>query len=81
MCYIWLIELLSLKKVFTISCALFALFLICQELFTFAVTKPTSTSKAERDLKIDDLPEVVICLEPGLDSDVLKTYGYDIRSY
>ena len=81
MCYIWISEICSLKKVFKITCALLTLFLIYRALYTFSVTKPTSTSRAEKDLKITDLPEVVICLEPGLDSEKLEGYGYKIHSY
>ena len=55
--------------------------MIGQELFTFAIVKPTTTSKEEKDLEISDLPEVVVCLEPGFDTEVLKNYGYKTLGY
>ena len=77
MCNNWLLlELFSLRKVLKYFCTLLTLFLVCQELFTFVVIKPTSTSKEEKEIDITDLPEVVICLDPGFDSRVLKKYGY-----
>ena len=68
--------LCSLRKVLKLSCALLTLFLIYQLIHTFLVIRPTTTSKEEKDLDISDLPEVVICLENGLDSKVLENYGY-----
>ena len=59
-----------------LTCALLTLFLICQELFTFVVEKPTTTSREEKVFDFKDIPEVVICLEPGIDTKVLKKYGY-----
>ena len=81
MCYNWLLlELFSLRKVLKYICTLLTLCLVCQELFTFVVVKPTSTSKEEKEIDITDLPEVVICLDPGFEGRkegrVLKKYGY-----
>ena len=60
------------KNFFISICGLLTLFLICQELFTFVVEKPTSTSREEKDIEIKDIPEVVICLQPGFDIKVLE---------
>ena len=81
MCYNWILELCNLRKVFKFICILLTLFLVCQELFIFAVTKPTSTSNEEKGLEIIDFPEVVICLEPGFDANVLKKYVYQTDTY
>ena len=81
MCFKWLLGLFSLRNGFKFICILLTLFLICQELLTLVVIKPTATSKEEKELKSTDLPEVVICLEPGFDSEVLEGYGYKTRSY
>ena len=75
------LELCSLRKVFTLSCTLLTLLLVYQELINFLVTKPTTTSNEEKELQIRDLPEVVICLEPGLDSKAMEKYGYKSHFY
>ena len=78
MCYS---RLCRLRKIFKIFCTLLTLLLIGQELFTFVIVKPTTTSKEEKDLESSDLPEVVVCLEPGFDTEVLKNYGYKTLAY
>ena len=56
--------------------------LIYQELVTFSVTKPTTTSKEEKKLDTSDLPEVVVCLDPGFDTEIMRKYNYrPIRYY
>ena len=55
--------------------------LIYQELVTFSVTKPTSTTKEEKKLDTSDLPEVVVCLDPGFDTDVMRKYNYRPINY
>ena len=40
--------------------------------FRFVVEKPTSTTKMEKKLEMTDLPEVVICIVPGLNPRALK---------
>ena len=34
------------------------------------------SSKEERNLETADIPNVVICLDPGFDDKVLRKYGY-----
>ena len=65
-----------MEKVFKFACALLTLLLIGQELANFAIIKPTVTSKEKKGLEIVDIPDVVICMEPGFDIEVLKQYGY-----
>ena len=76
MCLTEFLNIRSLEKVFKFACALLTLLLIGQELVNFAIVKPTVTSKEEKGLEFDDIPEVVICIEPGFDIEVLKKYGY-----
>ena len=77
MCRNWFLYFCSFKIVFKVICALLTLFLICQELFTLVVEKPSTTSREEKDIDINDIPEVVIGLEPGFDTKVLEKYGYN----
>ena len=65
----------------TSLCSLLTVFLICQELFNYVVEKPTITSMEEKVLRSTDIPETVICAEPGFDSDVLEKYGYSLMYY
>ena len=76
MCSTWLLEVISTKKTFTLICFSLTLFLISKLLFTFAVTKPTTTYKEEKELETIDLPEIVVCSEPGFKLEVLEKYGY-----
>ena len=77
MCLTKFLSLCSLEKVFKFACTVLTLILIGQEVVNFAITKPTVTSMEEKGLEIDDIPEVLICIEPGLDKEVLKKYGYN----
>ena len=61
---------------FRVICSILTLALIYQVLFTFAVTRPTTTSKEEKELQVADFPEVVVCLNPGLNYESLSRYGY-----
>ena len=76
MCLTKFFYLCSLEKVFKFACALLTFLLIGQELVNFAIIKPTVTSKEKKGLEIVDIPDVVICMEPGFDIEVLKKYGY-----
>ena len=76
MCLTWLQEIFSLRTILKLICTLLTCFLLIQELYTFVVTKPTLTFIEEKKLEVEDLPEVVICLEPGFDNKVLEKYGY-----
>ena len=76
MCLTWPQEIFSLRTILKLICTLLTCFLLIQELYTFVVTKPTLTFIEEKKLEVEDLPEVVICLEPGFDNKVLEKYGY-----
>ena len=65
----------------TLLSSALTLILICQVLYSFLVTRPTTTSQEEKSLSTEDLPETVICMEPGLDSGVLKKRGYNVTTY
>ena len=69
-------KVFTFKNMFTLICSTLILVLIYQVLFTFTVTKPTTTSKEEKELEIADLPEVVVCLDPGLNFETLEKNGY-----
>ena len=69
-------KVFTFKNMFTLTCFLLTLALIYQVLFTFEVTRPTTTSKEEKELEITDLPEVVVCLDPGLSFKTLEKNGY-----
>ena len=73
----WVRDFCSFKNFLKITCALLTLFLICQELHTFVVEKPTTTSREDFFFDFKDIPEVVICLEPSIDTEVLEKYGYN----
>ena len=74
-------QILDLRKVFTFLCAVLTLLLIFQELFAFAITRPTSNFQEEKDLQTGDIPEVVLCFEPGFDFSKLERYGYNSDTY
>ena len=77
----WLRSHLNLKNLLTLVCGSLALFLICQEFVTLTVTKPTTTSREERELETSDLPEVVVCLVPGFDHDAILKYYDTLGKY
>ena len=71
----------NLKNMFTALCCTLTMYLICQLLLTYLVEKPTTTSEQKKDLELSDLPEVVVCLEPGLNSSSLEENGYHPTMY
>ena len=79
--FIWLHQLSDLRKVFAFLCTLLTLLLIYQELVAFTITKPTSNFQEENKLEASDIPEVVLCFEPGFDSKVLEKNGYNPDTY
>ena len=80
MCLTWMVvQVISTRKTFTLVCCVLTFFLISKILFTFAITKPTSTFKGEKELEFFDLPEIVVCPDPGVKFDVLEKYGYTTR--
>ena len=74
-------NLCSFSTLFTLICTILTLLLIFQELFTFAVVKPTTSSREEKERETSDLPDVVFCLDPAFDSANLTRFGYQRDSY
>ena len=72
---------INLKNMFTVLCSILTMLLIYQLLLTYLVKKPTTTSEQKKDLELSDLPEVVVCLEPGLNSSALEENGYHPTMY
>ena len=72
----WLWKHLTLTNMFTLICSILTFLLICQELRTFVFLKPTTTPKGEKEVEPADIPDTLICLEPGFDPVALKKYGY-----
>ena len=81
MCSLWPQQLFGFRKVLTFLCTILTLLLIYQELVAFTITRPTSNFQEEKKLETMDIPEVVLCFEPGFDSKVLSRYGYNIDTY
>ena len=75
------VKLLNLKNFFTFLCISLTLFLIYQELVDFSIIRPTSNSVEEKKLQTTDIPEVVLCVDPGFNSKVLNKYGYKAVTY
>ena len=80
-CIIWLKKCLTFQNLFSFACSLLTVSLICQEFYNYALVKPTSTSKEEKELRSSDIPDTVICADPGFDSAVLEKYGYTATTY
>ena len=58
-------------------CLAITLVLIFELLHEFVAERPTTTAKLKKQLEITDLPDVVVCMDPGFDSKTLEKYGYD----
>ena len=70
-----------IQNIFKVLCLAISLFLIGQLLYVFVEEKPTTTTKLEEELEITDLPEVVVCMDPGFNNSALTKYGYNINYY
>ena len=66
---------------FKAVCLAISLVLIGQLLYVFVEEKPTTTAKFDEELKITDLPEVVVCMDPGFNKSALTEYGYNVWYY
>lgn len=69
------------KNIFSVVCLAITLVLIFELLHEFVAERPTTTAKLKKQLEITDLPDVVVCMDPGFDSKTLEKYGYDGYSY
>ena len=81
MCYVVVQQLFDMRNLFTLFCTTLTLILIYQELVAFTMTRPTSNYRKEKELETTDIPEIVLCLEPGFDFGVLEQYGYNTDTY
>ena len=71
----------TLKYIFTFLCSAVTLLLISQLFFTFVAERPTITSKLEKDFEKSELPDVVLCIDPGLNNVTLNDHGYWVSTY
>ena len=69
------------KNIFTAVCLAISLVLLVQLLIVFVEEKPTTTTKLDDELDMVDIPDLVVCMEPGFDNVTSKKYGYDDRTY
>ena len=69
------------KNIFTCLCLVITLILISQLLHTYLIKKPTTTTKIEKELEPHDLPDVVVCLDPGFSKTSAEKYGYHVSLY
>ena len=72
----WLFKQLTLRNLLTSVCAILSALMILQELYNFMIVKPTTAAKEEKEMMFSDIPETVICANPGFYSAVLARYGY-----
>ena len=72
---------LSPTSLIQLLCTSLTVFLIHQELVTFLITRPTTTSSEEQGLDHSTFPEVSVCLEPAFSAAAAEKYGYDINNY
>ena len=61
-----------LKILFTIL----ATYLIYDELTVFFIKRPTYTSTEKRKMNAQDFPEIILCPEPSIDINSVKSRGY-----
>ena len=74
-------KMFTFKNMFTLTCSILTLILIYQVMLTYLVKKPTTSAKEGKELEITDLPEVVVCLDPGLNYESLEKNGYHGGTY
>ena len=79
LCWFW--KYFTVRNFVTLICSLLTIYLTYQEMYTFLIIKPTGTAKEEKQLKTADLPEVVVCMDPPIDLNELRQYGYDSHYY
>ena len=72
---------LILKSIFKALCFAITVLLIYQLFVTYTTEKPTTTTKIEKELETKDLPNVVVCLDPGFSNASAIKYGYQVSFY
>ena len=66
---------------FKTLCFAITMFLLYQLFVTYTTEKPTTTTKIEKELETKDLPNVVVCLDPGFSNASAIKYGYPVTFY
>ena len=69
------------KNILTVACVTITLGLIIELFYLFVEEKPTTTTKLDDELDMADIPDLVVCMEPGFDNVTSKKYGYDDNTY
>jgi len=70
--YLWK-DYASLKIFFIVLCGL----VFIEELYVFFVKKPTLVKKIKEELSKEDNPDIILCPEPSVDSEKLRSLGYN----
>ena len=74
-------DLFKITHLFAITCITLTSLLVYQELVNFIIRKPTTTSTEEKSLQNEDLPEVLVCAEPGFNLEAQRRFGYGRHQY
>ena len=69
------------KNIFTVVCFAITLMLILELFYVFVEEMPTTTANLEEQLSTNDLPDVVVCMDPGFGSETSRKYGYKGYGY
>ena len=74
-------EKLTMTFLLQLLCTSLTMILLYQEVVTYTVTRPTTSSSEQTALDEDTFPKVTVCLDPALSKEKAKKYGYDVNSY
>ena len=74
-------DVFTITHLFAITCVALTFLLGYQELVNFIIRKPTTISTQEKSLQNEDLPEVLVCAEPGFNLEALRRFGYEYNKY
>jgi hypothetical protein len=69
-------EHISFANIFKIICIILTTFLIYEELVSYTVTKPTTTSSKQARLDTNTFPEICVCMDPAWDAQAAAKHGY-----
>ena len=70
-------DFLLRKATVPVLCFLLTCYIMFKVTFTFAITKPTSSSQESILFGSETFPDVVVCADPGIDQKVSNQYGYN----
>ena len=75
-------EMLKDFRILKFLFIIIASYLIFEELYNFAVVKPSYTSTLKRKLSTEDFPEMIVCPEPSIDVNEVASKGYQgVKEY